>query len=137
MKHILTTISVLLGVLISTAQAVTVTTVNEQLCYYNTETGLYDKECNPYIEASGRIAFNEEQTLFVHTIDNMKSTYYVDYQDHTERLEDGTEVNYYWYEVTSDVGNKYSLIIDIKENIVTFINSDKGYFLTYIIKAVF
>jgi hypothetical protein len=137
MKRIMIIMLLLMGVSTVTAQAVTVTTITSNCCWYDEEKKTYDKDCSFDAYKSSRLVFNEEQTMIVHTTEAMTSTYYVNYQEHVTKLDDGTEVDYYWYEITSDVGNNYSLAIDIKYNSVTFMPTGGGYMIRSTIKSIF
>jgi hypothetical protein len=63
---------------------------------------------------------NKEYTLMKHTTPGMTSNYII-----RSRKEDKT--NGWWeFEVTSDVGNKYTMIFDQKKNNVRFIGNSEG-----------
>jgi hypothetical protein len=64
--------------------------------------------------------FNKEFTMFKHTTSNISSTYYIkssSYDKYKERYE---------LSITSDVGNKYTMIIDIANKNLRFIYAKSG-----------
>ncbi len=65
--------------------------------------------------------FNADFSMFTHTTTTIKSTYYVkskpSYNEARERYE---------MEVVSDVGNKYTMIIDIADSNLRFIYDREG-----------
>ena len=62
-------------------------------------------DCNSYDENS-LFEWNSDETMFTHTIPDMKSTYYV------KSKEFNLEFNVWIYDVVSDVGNKYRYCFD-------------------------
>ena len=137
MKKILLTFVLVAGMLLGQAQAVTVTTMTTNICYWDDVSETFSLECVFDETQSSRISFNEEQTMFKHTTDDMTSTYYVDSQKHITENIDGGEVDYYWYEITSDVGNQYVLIINLLFDRVTFMAGDGSYTIQTAIKSIF
>jgi len=76
---------------------------------------------------------NESETMFTHTIETMKSTYYVNSSEYDE-------TNKVWlYEVTSDVGNKYTYIFDIKNMQIRALYEKDGQtkLIVFTVKAYF
>jgi hypothetical protein len=77
---------------------------------------------------------NEAETMFTHTIESMKSTYYVSSKEYD------AENDVYTYFVTSDVGNKYYYVFDPKNKEIraAFIDeNDKSMLLRFYVKAIF
>lgn len=100
-------------------------------CPWNEYTQEFDRG-NSY-EESSLFVMNEKQTMFSHTTESIKSSYYV------------TEVNYdkdndvYSYSVTSDVGNKYTYIFDLegKQIRALCVMNGKTTMVIYYVKAIF
>lgn len=89
-------------------------------------------DCEGYDEAS-LFVMNESETMFTHTIESMKSTYYVTGSEYDT-------INKVWtYDVTSDVGNKYYYIFDPKNKEVRalFVKDGKTTLLRFYVKAIF
>lgn len=77
---------------------------------------------------------NEAETMFTHTTETMKSSYYV-----TGREYD-SEYDVYTYLVTSDVGNKYYYIFDLKNKEIRALIKDENdnlQLLRFYVKAIF
>jgi hypothetical protein len=76
---------------------------------------------------------NAEQTMFVHTIESMKSAYFISDKKYDADADTWT------YTVTSDVGNKYTYVMDIghKEIRATYTKDGKAMLVRFYIKAVF
>lgn len=88
--------------------------------------------CEGY-EESSLFTMNESETMFTHTIETMKSTYYVNSSEYDE-------TNKVWlYEVTSDVGNKYTYIFDIKNMQIRALYEKDGQtkLIVFTVKAYF
>ena len=102
-----------------------------EYCYWNETTKKYEN-CEGY-EESSLFVMNKAETMFTHTIESLKSTYYVESKEYDE------EYDVYTYFVTSDVGNKYYYIFDPKNKEVkaVFINEGKTVLLTFTVKAIF
>lgn len=102
-----------------------------EYCYWNEKTEKYEN-CEGY-EESSLFVMNEAETMFTHTIEKMKSTYYVDSKEYD------TKNDVYTYNVTSDVGNKYFYIYDVKNKEVraVFNSEGKTVLLTFTVKAMF
>ncbi len=63
--------------------------------------------------------FNKDMTMMTHTTATISSTYYI--KSSVENKENQT-----WdFEVVSDVGNKYRMLLDMKNNNIRFIGKDK------------
>lgn len=90
-------------------------------------------DCHGYDEAS-LFVMNDSETMFTHTTEDIKSTYYVKSREYDED-------NDVWvYNVTSDVGNEYIYIFDPKnkEIRVVIINDDDDIsLLRFYVKAIF
>ena len=59
--------------------------------------------------------FNKDLTMVRHTTSTISSTYYI------KSGKENTEQHYFEYEVVSDVGNKYTMIVDFPNNNIRFI----------------
>ena len=62
---------------------------------------------------------NADASMFTHTTDKLKSVYYVESNSYDE------EYDVYTYDVVSDVGNKYYWIIDLKNDEIRLLPTDK------------
>ena len=102
-----------------------------QYCYWNKTTEKYDN-CEGY-EENSLFVMNKAETMFTHTIETIKSTYYI------ESKEYDNEYDVYTYFVTSDVGNKYFYIFDPKNKEVRVVYKMDGnaVLLTFFVKAIF
>jgi hypothetical protein len=102
-----------------------------QYCYYNETTEKYGN-CEGY-EESSLFVMNKAETMFTHTIETLKSTYYVESKEYDEKND------VYTYLVTSDVGNKYYYIFDPKNKEVraVFKKEGKTILITFKVKAIF
>ena len=130
-------LTLLLGLLIFTialrAQTVHMTTSYKQTCYWNQTTLKFD-QCGDNGEYASMFTLNADETIFDHTTSDMKSSYYV-----SKRQYDA-EYDEYEYDVTSDVGNKYTFLVDLKNNELRILSSghdDSGddYLITYTLKS--
>ncbi len=104
---------------------------SRQYCYWDS-TAMKYSDCDSYDENS-LFEWNENHTMFTHTIPTMKSTYYV------KSKELNKEFNVWIYDVVSDVGNKYRYCFDDekKEVRASFERDGKQALLTFFVKAVF
>ncbi len=90
------------------------------------------ENCRGYDESS-LFVFNQTETMFTHTTESIKSTYYVNTKKHDQ--ESGT-----WsYQVTSDVGNQYLYVIDPKNNQIRalYVTNGQAKLIVFTIKAIF
>jgi hypothetical protein len=102
-----------------------------QYCTWNEYTEEFE-DCEGY-EESSLFVMNANETMFTHTIETMKSTYYVDSKEYDKK-------NDVWsYNVTSDVGNKYIYIFDPKNKEIRalYITDDKTMMIVFSVKAIF
>jgi hypothetical protein len=76
---------------------------------------------------------NEAETVFTHTTETMKSSYFVKSREYDK------ENDVYTYYVTSDVGNDYYYIFDLKNKEVRVLikKEDKIELLRFYVKAIF
>ena len=102
-----------------------------EYCYYNDYTEEFGN-CEGY-EESSLFVMNDNETMFTHTIESMKSTYYV------QEREYDSEKELWFYTVTSDVGNKYIYVFDPmnKEIRLLFTEDEKTVLLRFYVKAIF
>ena len=105
---------------------------HRERCSWNEDLGNFETECTGYDESS-LFVMNESETMFTHTTESIKSTYYVNKKEYDE------ENDVYTYEVTSDVGNKYYYIFDPKnKEIRVLADADDYNTLTrFYVKAIF
>jgi hypothetical protein len=114
----------------------TITTESSKICFWNDSTKAYDRDCEYHEEHFAKLEFNKEETSFKHTTQEMSSIYYVDKFERNKT----DEVDLFIYDVTSDVGNKYMVLVDVKNLIVRFAYIANGYIhfvTTSNIKAIF
>ena len=102
-----------------------------EYCKWNEYTKEFGK-CEGY-EESSLFVMNSNETMFTHTIESMKSTYYVN-----ERKYD-SEKELWSYYVTSDVGNKYIYVFDPKNKEVRafYIKDNETMLIRFYVKAMF
>jgi hypothetical protein len=84
-------------------------------------------------EEASLFVMNKDQTMFTHTTESMKSTYYVNEEEYD------SEKELWFYTVTSDVGNKYIFIFDPnnKEIRAIITRDDEMILLRFYVKAIF
>ena len=88
--------------------------------------------CEGY-EESSLFEFNKSETMFVHTSNDSKSTYYIKSTEYDKQNEVFT------YFVKSDVGNEYFCVFDPKNKVVKFLitEGEKLKLLRFYIKSIF
>ena len=74
---------------------------------------------------------NKEFTMVKHTTSTITSAYIIKSSEHDE--EDGRDQ--YIYMTVSDVGNKYMMIVDIKNSNLRFVANDGSFMVKHRIKA--
>ena len=99
-----------------------------ETCLWNSSSKAFDI-CSGYNE-KGLFEVNERETMIVHTINNITSTYYVKQSSYDEAYKSSV------YEVVSDVGNYYTFIFDAKNELVKILRRDDTLIMFYI-KSVF
>lgn len=84
-------------------------------------------------EESSLFVMNDNETMLTHTIETMKTTYYVDSREYDK------EKDVWLYSVTSDVGNKYTYIFDPKNKQirVLYVIDGKAMMIVFTVKAIF
>ena len=100
-------ILVLIGVTLCVFQAntqVSLSCTYREYCEYNDYTDKFETDCNGYEDVS-LFVMNDSETLFTHTTEERKSTYYV-----TKR-EYNSENDVYTYNVKSDLHTSLSTYI--------------------------
>ena len=117
---------------ISFSQTSFSTNYKEQ-CDWNQYTSNWETSCVGD-DASSLFVMNSDETMFTHTTESMKSTYYVDSK---ESGDDGI----FTYRVTSDVGNKYYYVFDMKAKEVKAASTrgeeSEWYMVRWYVKAIF
>lgn len=103
-----------------------------EYCDWNEKTQKFETKCDGY-EESSLFVMNKSETMFTHTTPEMKSTYYVDKKEYDEQND------VYTYDVTSDVGNKYFYIFDVKNKEIraVFEQDGKTILLRFYVKSIF
>ena len=66
-----------------------------------------------------------------HTTATITSAYIIKSSEHDN--EEGR--NQYMFDVVSDVGNKHMMIVDIKNNNLRFVSTEKNFMVKHMIKA--
>lgn len=129
-KSYLKQLIVFLAILFSTnlISQVSVSCFYKEICLYNSSTQAFDI-CTGYKE-NGLFEVNKRETMIVHTIDNITSTYYVKKSSYDEVYKSSV------FEVVSDVGNHYTFIFDAKNQLVKILRQDDVLLMFYI-KSVF
>ena len=102
-----------------------------EFCEWNESTEKFGN-CEGY-EESSLFVMNKDETMFTHTIETMKSTYYINNSDYD------AEKGLWTYSVTSDVGNKYIYVFDPKNKEIRagFLKDGKTMMIRFYIKAIF
>jgi hypothetical protein len=105
--------------------------IYREYCIWNEYTEKF-VNCEGYEEMS-LFVVNKNETLFTHTIESMKSTYYV------ESSEYDSENEVFTYTTKSDVGNDYLYIFDPKnkEIRVLYVSDGKTMLIRFYVKAIF
>jgi hypothetical protein len=93
------------------AQTVHMSTSYKQTCYWSESTKKFD-QCGDNSEYASMFVLNADESMFTHTTSDLKSSYYV-----TKKQYD-SDYDEYEYDVTSDVGNKYTFFVDLKNNLL-------------------
>lgn len=133
MKKIITLVTLLLVVIITNAQVVTITTEGEEYCKWDSTSSSWTDSCEYLSEYRSRIEFNQTHSIFKHTTLDMSSTYYVD-----TFIRDSTETtDFFIYDVTSDVGNKYRMVVNLKKMEIRWLSWDGVYSICTNIKHIF
>lgn len=102
-----------------------------QYCVWNEMTKEFEN-CKGY-EENSLFSLNKDETMFTHTIESMKSTYYVNSKKY-DKIKD------VWsYSVTSDVGNKYLYIFDPKNKQIRAVYEtvEQTMMVVFSVKAIF
>ena len=103
-----------------------------EYCYWNEVSGNFE-DCKGYEEAS-LFTMNKDETMFTHTIESMKSTYYV-----KNKIENDDD-EYFAYDVVSDVGNEYRYLFDFKNEEVKAMYEDEdgdSVLIRWYVKSIF
>jgi hypothetical protein len=83
----------------------------KQTCYWNEGTKKFD-ECGDNTEYASMFTLNSDESIFTHVTNDLKSSYYVSKKQYDSDYDE------YEYDVTSDVGNKYTFFVDLKNNLL-------------------
>lgn len=102
-----------------------------EYCDWDEEEGEF-VDCSGYDEPS-LFVMNSDKTMFTHTIESMKSTYYVKKKEYSE------ENDVWTYEVISDVGNEYYYVYDDKNKEIRVLYEKDGQtrLIRFYVKAIF
>ena len=108
----------------------------KEFCDWNEYKDTWEDDCNPF-EYNCLFVMNKDETMFVHTTETMKSTYYVKKSRSTQEEEDE---GLFTYDVVSDAGNKYYFIFDMANKEVKTITEDENgssILIRYYVKSIF
>ena len=108
----------------------------KEFCDWNEYKETWENDCNPF-EYNCLFVMNKDETMFVHTTETMKSTYYVKKSRSTQEEEDE---GLFTYDVVSDAGNKYYFIFDMANKEVKTITEDENgssILIRYYVKSIF
>lgn len=102
-----------------------------EYCDWNNYTKKFEN-CEGY-EESSLFVMNEAETVFTHTTETIKSSYFVKSSEYDK------ENDVYTYNVTSDVGNDYYYIFDLKNKEVRILitKEDTIELLRFYVKTIF
>jgi hypothetical protein len=114
------------------AQTVHMSTSYKQTCYWNENTKKFD-QCGDNVEYASMFTINPDESMFTHVTNDLKSSYYV-----TKKQYD-SDYDEYEYDVTSDVGNKYTFFVDLKNNLLKIMsfkesNPSDSYLILFTLK---
>lgn len=82
----------------------------KEIRYWNPKTEKFDKGNN--VEFNSMFTLNADESIFNHVTNDIKSSYYVT----KKKYMDGCSC--YSYDVTSDVGNKYTYFVDLPKDMI-------------------
>ena len=105
---------------------------HREYCEWDDKMKTFSSECTGYDEPS-LFVINEQETMFTHTTENIKSTYYVKEKNYDEN-------NEVWsYDVVGDAGNKYYYIFDPKNKEIRVLSERDDYttMIRFLVKAIF
>lgn len=133
MKTLTTLFSLLLISAALNAQTMHASTSYKEICNWNPGTSDFDR-CGTNDEYASMFTLNSDETMFTHVTSDIKSSYYVTKRDYV------TSCSCYEYDVTSDVGNKYTFIVDLDRDMIKIMssghdNEKDDYLITFTIKS--
>lgn len=131
MKKVIFVILLTLVCVTSTIAQISFSCYYREYCKWNQYSKEYE-DCNGFDESS-LFVMNKAETMFTHTTETMKSTYYVNEKDYDE------ENDVWTYYVTSDMGNKYFYVFDPKNKEIraAFTRDGETIMVKFYIKAIF
>lgn len=130
MKKLITILAIAFTFLLTAKAQTSFSCIHRDFCDWNENTQKYDN-CKGYDESS-LFVMNKDETMFVHTIEDMKSTYYVSDKEYDKAL------NVFTYFVTSDVGNKYMCVFDIDHKEIRMVSVSRlTTIVVFYVKAIF
>ena len=105
---------------------------HREYCEWDDDLETFSSDCSGYDEAS-LFVMNDDETMFTHTTESIKSTYYVQEKEYDEKNDVWT------YNVVSDVGNKYYYIFDPKNKEIRVLSERDDYntMIRFLVKAIF
>ena len=127
MKAVIASLVILFFVTYKIQAQVSYSCTYQQVCNWNEDIEEFEN-CEGH-EENSLFKMNSDETMFTHTTEEMQSTYNVN----------SSEYDVYTYTVTSDAGNEYFYIFDIKnkEIRVVFNHEERTLLVTFTIKSIF
>tara|TARA_B100001059_G_scaffold232907_1_gene271696 strand:+ start:186 stop:575 length:390 start_codon:yes stop_codon:yes gene_type:complete len=104
----------------------------KEFCEWDEVSEKWKQDCN-YFENHCLFEMNKGETMFIHTTEKIKSTYYI-----KEKL--SAKDDQFAYNVVSDVGNEYFYLFDIKNKEVKAIIEDENgnsVLIRWYVKSIF
>lgn len=128
MKSITTLCALILIGVSAISQQLNISTEGVEFYDWN-EAGTEWVYASENLEEVSLFAFNEDMTLIKHTTASIQSSFYI---SDSWQNEDGENIFYFF--VTSDVGNKYLMIVDYVNKNVRFVNNERSRMSKWITK---
>ncbi|MGY8951411.1 MAG: hypothetical protein ACKVJW_06475 [Flavobacteriales bacterium] len=106
-------------------------------CAWNEYTASWET-CDDAYEDNCLFEMNNDETMFVHTTETIKSTYYVKKSRYTK---EDQENGIFSYDVVSDAGNQYYFIFDITNKEVKAVSTsgeeEDWFLIRWYVKSIF
>lgn len=133
MKKIIQLLCLIMITGVVKSQNLNISTSYKEICNWNPATSDFD-QCGDNAEFASMFTLNADETMFNHTTSTIKSAYYVTKKEYSSTC------SCYEYDVTSDVGNKYTFIVDLDHNMVKILssghdNAKDDYLITFTVKS--
>ncbi len=131
MKAVIASLVILFFVTSKIQAQVSYSCTYQQVCNWNEDIEEFEN-CEGH-EENSLFKMNSDETMFTHTTEEMQSTYYVNSSEYD------SENDVYTYTVSSDAGNEYFYIFDIKNKEIRVVlkQEERTLLLTFTVKAIF